>query len=1478
MVRWPHGSLLLLPLLAALCHGVGVSAPSAGPSDGAMPPIRGGSRTPDLGGFATPDGRIDLDAIRASGYEGPLGLSGARLVLDSATMEPVVASPAGAVAGGDENWWEGFGSPFPSPGLNDEVTSLVTFRGELIVAGLFTRAGTTNVRYIARWDGTSWHPLGSGLDAGVVAMTVYNDRLIVGGSFSIAGGVIARRIAQWDGERWSSLGSGIGTMDGDYVRALAVYDGDLIAGGGFAEAGGVVASCIARWDGSAWYPIGSGVAGGADGPAVCVLAEYHGELVVGGAFNRAGGVPASYIARWNGEEWASLGNGVNLWVTSLGVHDDRLIAGGWFTSAGYQGAAYVASWNGSNWRAIGSGLNSAAYAIAEYRGTLYATGYFTASGAEPVAHIARWNGTEWQKLLLGLDDDGSALLVQDDKLFVGGRFRNAGGSSAGRVAVWDGSSWGIFGGVGDPGLGSNGPILALALFQGDLIAGGSFRQIGGTQAVGIARWDGRTWAPLGAGVDTYVEALTVHGGELLAGGPFTVAGDEPASAIAAWDGSRWRPLGLGFSGGSPYTTVRDLTVYQGDLIAGGHFRTADGTSANQIARWDGAAWLPLGEGVAGGYFGNSGVEALEVYGERLIAGGWFLQAGGIEAPKIAAWDGAAWGPVGAGIEAVDYPSVVQTLAVFQGRLIAGGLFSSAGGLWVQNIAGWDGASWSPVGPISQCNGAVQALAVTEGDLVMGGRFTMIGAIAANRIAIWDGAELLPLGSGIDGDVSCIGEGAEGIFVGGSFGTAGGHESSNIAVWSEPSLVTFPMTAVGDTTTVHIEIINPDSVTAVVRDLSPPESPFRLGQAFLDSAAAGIEIPSQSSIRTAVRFAPLDEGVWTATARYSLEPSNRSGRIRFSGQGQVIRMSWTTAHNYAGHLVDSGESIRIEMTMGDYVVADSLVLWFREGGDRGFERQRMQLVWDDARNDRYSGETPEGIAGCRGFQFYVRAHRGTATALFRSAEHPESFRVRVDQLRFPAPQPALSYKMISFPIVMERNRVGNVIWDDVGRPDSTQWRLFRRDGQIREEYREIKEQDDEGFVQGMAYWLITRDAATLDLEPAFGTSTPTDSVYILQLKLRWNMMGNPFAYPILWDSIHVQTLAHGRARPASKPVSVTDPASPLLVERPVWWNPETQAYETGVTVLQPFEGYWMLNRTQSPIELYIPPSASAVAGVPRSKDTRAAAVSCGKPVEGSWRARIVASNDSANDRENFAGVRPGASSLLDRFDLSEPPLPPQGGISLFFPHEDWNAACDRLAADIRSVPEGSETAGWIWDFDVVCPAPDGTVAVAASLDFPDLASVPGDLEATLVDRDLGRQVNLREEPTYRFLTGQERRASDRGVTRFAFLVGAAPFVRDASAEAVLLPQKTALRAPWPNPVSGPVRIRYDVAQKVVVSLAVFDLLGARVRLLEEGVRVPGAYELLWDGALAGGRKAPAGVYFLRLRAGPLTIERKIVRID
>ncbi|MCC6678602.1 MAG: hypothetical protein IT436_15825 [Phycisphaerales bacterium] len=132
-------------------------------------------------------------------------------------------------------------------------------------------------------------------------------------------------------------------------------------------------------------------------------------------------------------------------------------------------------------------------------------------------------------------------------------------------------------------------------------------------------------------------------------------------------------------------------------------------------------------------------------GEVLVAGGSFSTAGGVPARHIAAWDGTAWSGLGTGLD-----GPVAALTVYDGRVIAGGRFSIAGGTPAFGVAAWDGAAWHPLGGgITGQDDSVTALAVLDGRLIVGGSFAQAGGVTACNIAAWDGVQWHALGAGLE---------------------------------------------------------------------------------------------------------------------------------------------------------------------------------------------------------------------------------------------------------------------------------------------------------------------------------------------------------------------------------------------------------------------------------------------------------------------------------------------------------------------------------------------------------------------------------------------------------------------------------------------------------------------------------------------------------------------------------------------------------
>ncbi len=302
------------------------------------------------------------------------------------------------------------------------------------------------------------------------------------------------------------------------------------------------------------------------------------------------------------------------------------------------------------------------------------------------------------------------------------------------VSVWDGSQW------SDRSIGLKvqfgaGDTYALAVSNNNtLYTGGQFFVLtpAGNWYNYAARYANGSWTTCGSGtgvdgsgMSDQVNAMIDYNGQLYAGGRFTSAGGDPlypqdALYIARFDGSRWYAVGGGMN-----NTVTDLAVYNGKLIASGYFTQAGGVAANYIAQWDGTTWQPLGSGTDGK------VTALAVYNGALYAGGSFHTAGGVAALNIAKWDGQAWSAVGTGVTGTQ----IYTLAVYNNALYAGGAdLWTPDGSQTTGILKWDGSQWKTVG--TGTNGPVITLmAMPDGSgLIVGGSFTSAGGVAVANIA------------------------------------------------------------------------------------------------------------------------------------------------------------------------------------------------------------------------------------------------------------------------------------------------------------------------------------------------------------------------------------------------------------------------------------------------------------------------------------------------------------------------------------------------------------------------------------------------------------------------------------------------------------------------------------------------------------------------------------------------------------------------
>lgn len=252
-------------------------------------------------------------------------------------------------------------------------------------------------------------------------------------------------------------------------------------------------------------------------------------------------------------------------------------------------------------------------------------------------------------------------------------------------------------------------------------------------------WNSK-FAPI-PGADRAVKAMASDGTNLYVGGTFSQIGGALARGVARFDGQRWSELGE-MKSWNGFPVVATLFVHETNLYVGGTFYEVGGVAATNIAKWNGQSWEALGPGLIGNFSGiTPGIFALHHDGTNVYAGGSFDRAGSTAATNIARWDGQQWHPLGGGLsiprgadDVYQHRGRVSAITRVGTNLFAGGQFIRSGTNETMHLARWDGDKWNAMATFSDgynqfsfegrtIYGAVETLANRERTLIIGGDFT-----------------------------------------------------------------------------------------------------------------------------------------------------------------------------------------------------------------------------------------------------------------------------------------------------------------------------------------------------------------------------------------------------------------------------------------------------------------------------------------------------------------------------------------------------------------------------------------------------------------------------------------------------------------------------------------------------------------------------------------------------------------------------------
>lgn len=632
-------------------------------------------------------------------------------------------------------------------GLSATFTDIEIFGQDICVAGDFTRLGPEEFSKLACWSvqANRWYqPVGPGLGPDRMVNALSWDganRLYVGGEFGLVkdiqgNDIIVNRVVATDGFTWEPL-----VHQGQLQNGVSTTVTDIVPSLG----GAYIAHhrSISQWNPTVpeMEVIGSA------NNSIWNLEFFFSDIVASGPFSQIDGVQAAQIAASSasGEiDWAPYGDGLlgpSAGNLALGQGFGFLYVGGQWDNL--PGANRLARWTGVVWEAQDPGWPSQSTVrdIEAIDGgqqlcVHYARGFDTSllTTASIVCKDSA-NG-EWHGISNGLghviDASDSATLLERHQgdIVAGGSFKNAGDTRLGaNIARWDGTRWRAFG-EGLNNADGTADVRAIETYGGSLYVGGIFTQAGDISASNLARWDGSSWLSLANADLGAIATLRRHDGRLYIGKSF--AGTTCDQTVCFWDGAAVHPAGI-----APNGTIATMESYQGQLVVGGGFANAGGAQTRSLAAWDGSSWTEFAGGILRPSGGSATVQLMAADTDHIyIATGSPTDLVGTDrviAGAIAQWDGISWVSLGNNL------SQPTALLAQQGEVYAAGDVTLPDGSITKTVARWTGQTWQALAAgMNDGTSPVRDLRFgSDGFLYAVGNFDRAGAVWSTNIAALD---------------------------------------------------------------------------------------------------------------------------------------------------------------------------------------------------------------------------------------------------------------------------------------------------------------------------------------------------------------------------------------------------------------------------------------------------------------------------------------------------------------------------------------------------------------------------------------------------------------------------------------------------------------------------------------------------------------------------------------------------------------------
>ncbi|MDB5050113.1 MAG: hypothetical protein JWO30_3184 [Fibrobacteres bacterium] len=582
---------------------------------------------------------------------------------------------------------------------------------------------------------------------------------------------------------------------------------------------------------------------------------------------------------------------------------------------------------------------------------------------------------------------------------------------------------------------------------------------------------------------------------------------------------------------------------------------------------------------------------------------------------------------------------------------------------------------------------------------------------------------------------------------------------------------------------------------------------------------------------------LDSATGELTVLYDLKKDSLGRIILPLSKGKSFLLAVDTvppviADATPPEIRETGSTPVISGTVSDNIRNSRAWLRYRQGGSETFDSVAVTV---DA-----SGHFEMPLAlklDSSGFEYNVVASDGRNRRTTTSIDLPVTMKAlqSLDSL------PSLQWRLFALPTIANENQ-----WSDMTATLGVygqDWRLFERAPEGMKEFGpQLKKAEP-----GVAYWLKSRSRG---FRPAItgGIAAPISKPFVIALPPRsWRSFGNPFLFPVSWQSV----VDSSRAAPGAL-------VGPYTFRDSSWVAP------LEVPVLAPWEGYYAFNPTSDTVYLRIPSI--------RAKNNPGLLAKAAFHLR--WQVRGVEGKDAGNVFGGLPVQGPAVQGSVAAKVAAAPnaamqwnaakPENPDGGLRAGFVAVEEGSGL--LQTDFRDV---SAQGGAMWTARLDGMKPGHRY----SSRFLGLESLSEGVSVALADPATGSFVPWSADAAYTV----EAQAGETA-RELQFFAGSPEYVASRGlAFAAAHPSAIELTN-YPNPFQSYTVLRFAVpvsaSAQSRVKLSVLDMQGRCIKVLADARMGAGRHSMRWDARDEKGGRVAAGMYRLLLQVGDKRMNRAL----